>query len=235
MSMIDKKISARLEVHAGKSLVEEMISNATSSNRFDSVDDLLEYISEGAILSVGEIASESLGIKPGRYLIWQCDEEVTTLTDMAAAAKQKIRTDSLLESYHSLSKCINEDTGTLENLDQDKEPEFSLAIDRDTVDRTALLSGMERSGHTVTSLAKAVGVDPPAISRILRKPRKGKTDPGGRNPSLGLAAQVCDELKVPVTKAFSDIFGRKSEYKPKNVKANSQSGQNKGLKKERGE
>jgi transcriptional regulator with XRE-family HTH domain len=229
MSMIDKKISARLEVHTERSIVEELIDNATSSKRFDSVDDLLGYIAEGAILTVGEIASESLGIRPGQYLIWQCDDEVTTLTDMAASTKKKISTDSLLQSYTSLSKNITE-----ESEDSDKEPEFSLAIDRDTVDRTSLLAGMERSGHTVTSLAKAVGVDPPAISRILRKPRKGRTDPGGRNPSLGLAAQVCDELKVPVTKAFSDIFGKKSEYKPKSVKGNSQSGQNKGLKKERG-
>ena len=229
MSMIDKKISARLEVHTERSIVEELIDNATSSKRFDSVDDLLGYISEGAILTVGEIASESLGIRPGQYLIWQCDDEVTTLTDMAASTKKKISTDSLLQSYTSLSKNITE-----ESEDSDKEPEFSLAIDRDTVDRTSLLAGMERNGHTVTSLAKAVGVDPPAISRILRKPRKGRTDPGGRNPSLGLAAQVCDELKVPVTKAFSDIFGKKSEYKPKSVKGNSQSGQNKGLKKERG-
>jgi DNA-binding XRE family transcriptional regulator len=229
MSMIDKKISARLEVHTERSIVEELIDNATSSKRFDSVDDLLGYIAEGAILTVGEIASESLGIRPGQYLIWQCDDEVTTLTDMAATTKKKINTDSLLQSYTSLSKNITE-----ESEDSDKEPEFSLAIDRDTVDRTSLLAGMERSGHTVTSLAKAVGVDPPAISRILRKPRKGRTDPGGRNPSLGLAAQVCDELKVPVTKAFSDIFGKKSEYKPKSVKGNSQSGQNKGLKKEPG-
>ena len=229
MSMIDKKISARLEVHTERSIVEELIDNATSSKRFDSVDDLLGYISEGAILTVGEIASESLGIRPGQYLIWQCDDEVTTLTDMAASTKKKISTDTLLQSYTSLSKNITE-----ESEDSGKEPEFNLAIDKDTVDRTSLLAGMERSGHTVTSLAKAVGVDPPAISRILRKPRKGRTDPGGRNPSLGLAAQVCDELKVPVTKAFSDIFGKKSEYKPKSVKGNSQSGQNKGLKKERG-
>jgi hypothetical protein len=229
MSMIDKKISARLEVHTERSIVEELIDNATSSKRFDSVDDLLGYIAEGAILTVGEIASESLGIRPGQYLIWQCDDEVTTLTDMAALTKKKINTDSLLQSYTSLSKNITE-----ESEDSDREPEFNLAIDKDTVDRTSLLAGMERSGHTVTSLAKAVGVDPPAISRILRKPRKGRTDPGGRNPSLGLAAQVCDELKVPVTKAFSDIFGKKSEYKPKSVKGNSQSGQNKGLKKEPG-
>ena len=229
MSMIDKKISARLEVHIERSIVEELIDNATSNKRFDSVDDLLGYIAEGAILTVGEIASESLGIRPGQYLIWQCDDEVTTLTDMAATTKKKINTDSLLQSYTSLSKNITE-----ESEDSDREPEFNLAIDKDTVDRTSLLAGMERSGHTVTSLAKAVGVDPPAISRILRKPRKGRTDPGGRNPSLGLAAQVCDELKVPVTKAFSDIFGKKSEYKPKSVKGNSQSGQNKGLKKERG-
>ena len=229
MSLIDKKITARLSNDVGTGNVDELIENALSPYRFDSADQLTSYLIEGASIRVGQIAAEALSIRPGHFLIWDADDDTVVLYDIEEEKQSRVHTSALAEQYQALRMVVNEEDG------QDVEPEFNLTIDRDTVDRTALLAGMERSGHTVTSLAKAVGVDPPAISRILRKPKKGRTDPGGRNPSLGLAAQVCDELKVPVTKAFSDIFGRKSEYKPKQVKGNSQSGQNKGLKKELGE
>ncbi len=235
MSLIDKKITERLKTLAEDNIAEQLINMATSPDRFDTSEELMQYTSEGASVRIGQVAAESLKVKPGTFLIWDTDGTKVTLFDMRNQAKTAVAVESFLRQYRHIKRVVNEETGQ-DNLDKDKEPEFNLAIDKASVDRTSLLAGMERSGHTVTSLANAVGVDPPAISRILRKPRKGGTDPGGRNPSLGLAAKVCGELKVPVTKAFSDIFGGQGEeFKPKNVKGNSQSGQNKGLKKEKGE
>ena len=228
MPLIDKKISARLDAMVAENVADELVKMATSPDRFDTSDELLSFLTEGASLKLGNIAANALSLKPSTFIVWESDGSKAVLLDNAANKQYQVSIESLVKQFRNISKVIGEETG-LENLDADDQPEFNLSIDKDSVDRTALLAGMERSGHTVTSLAKAVGVDPPAISRILRKPRKGGTDPGGRNPSLGLAAQVCGELKVPVTKAFSDIFGRESEYKPKQVKANSQSGQNKGL------
>jgi hypothetical protein len=231
MSLIDKKISERLKTLVENNIAEQLVNMATSPDRFDTSDELMQYTSEGASVRIGQVAAESLKIKPGTFLIWDADSTKVTLFDMRSQAKTAVAVESFLRQYRHIKRVVNEET----EPDKGTEPEFNLAIDKDSVDRTSLLAGMERSGHTVTSLANAVGVDPPAISRILRKPRKGGSDPGGRNPSLGLAAKVCGELKVPVTKAFSDIFGGQGEeFKPKNVKGNSQSGQNKGLKKENG-
>lgn len=228
MSLIHKKISERLKTLAEDNIAEQLISMATSPDRFDTSEDLMRFASEGASVLIGQMAAESLKVKPGTFLIWDADNTVMTILNMRNQVKTQVKVESFLKEYRNISKLVSED----QDQDQDQEPEFTLNIDKGTVDRTSLLAGMERSGHTVTSLANAVGVDPPAISRILRKPRKGGSDPGGRNPSLGLAAKVCGELKVPVTKAFSDIFGGQGqEFKPKGVKGNSQSGQNKGLKK----
>lgn len=80
-------------------------------------------------------------------------------------------------------------------------------INMSTVERTPIVRAMQQRGHTVTSLANAVGVDPPAISRILRTPKSTQGDPGGRNPSLPLAARIAGELKMDAEALFPDIFG----------------------------
>lgn len=84
---------------------------------------------------------------------------------------------------------------------------FPSKIQTQSVDRTPIVRAMEQHGHTVTSLAAAVGVQPPAISRILRHPKDTQGDPGGRNPSLGLAAKIAHELKMDAEAMFPDIFG----------------------------
>jgi len=70
-----------------------------------------------------------------------------------------------------------------------------------------MLRAMEQQNHTVTSLADAVGVDPPAVSRLLRTPKDRQGDPGGRNPSIGLASRIANELRMDVEALFPDIFG----------------------------
>lgn len=109
-----------------------------------------------------------------------------------------------------------------ENIDDSK---FTSNIDMKTVDRSPMARTMQQQGHTVTSLADAVGVLPPAISRILRTPKRRQGDPGGRNPSIGLAAKIANELKMDSEALFPDIFGiPKSELKAKKVPGNRGSG-----------
>lgn len=91
--------------------------------------------------------------------------------------------------------------------DDSGDGEFGSRIHMATVDRSPIVRAMEQNGHTVTSLAKAVGVDPPAISRILRTPKDDRRgDPGGRNPSIQLAADIARELKSDSESLFPDIF-----------------------------
>jgi hypothetical protein len=86
-------------------------------------------------------------------------------------------------------------------------PEFKSRVDPSDIDRSPLLRALEQQGHTVTSLAAAVGVDPPAISRLLRTPKDRQGDPGGRNPSIGTASRIANELRMDVEALFPDIFG----------------------------
>lgn len=90
---------------------------------------------------------------------------------------------------------------------------FSLAVDKNTVDRTPIMKAMEEKQLTVTRLAELCGVDTPAISRILRTPETGPGDPGGRNPSIELAAQICAALSMDPRSAFPDIFSKKPSTK----------------------
>lgn len=93
--------------------------------------------------------------------------------------------------------------------DGNENSEFPSSIQVSTVDRTPILRSMQDRGYSVTSLAAEVGVDPPAISRILRTPKDTQGDPGGRNPSMELASKICGALRMDPTAAFPDIFGNR--------------------------
>lgn len=80
-------------------------------------------------------------------------------------------------------------------------------VDPGDIDRPPILRAMEDRGFTVSSLATAAGVQPPAISRLLRTPKDRQGDPGGRNPSMGLAAKISKLLRMDPTALFPDIFG----------------------------
>lgn len=153
----------------------------------------------------------------------------------------EILTRDLLANWNKIEKTISED-GNIQNLQQGgnqenlQEPEgtpgdeeqgkankFKSEIDVSTVDRTPILRAMQDRGHTVTSLANEVGVDPPAISRILRTPKDVQGDPGGRNPSMGLASQICNVLRIDPTAAFPDIFAAKN-YEARQTPGNAGSG-----------
>jgi transposase-like protein len=102
-----------------------------------------------------------------------------------------------------------------EEADANAAHEFRNSIDHSSVDRETIARAIEDRGYTVTSLAQELGVDPPAISRILRKPKDTQGDPGGRNPSMGLASEICRVLRLDPTAAFPDIFAPQQAYEPR--------------------
>jgi hypothetical protein len=54
------------------------------------------------------------------------------------------------------------------------------------------------------------------ISRLLRTPKDVQGDPGGRNPSIGLASRISKALRVPVEALFPDIFtGTTQDMEPR--------------------
>lgn len=218
---------------------------SSSLNGFTSQKHLKNYLAEGALLNVGVLASKALSVPCGEYMVWMTDAGHTMLVPSTGGKSQKevyesstqqydIFTNTLLQNWNKLSRTLSEDKmpeqfkeqnkQNSESDESDDEGGISMKIDASTVDRKPILRAMEDRGFTVTSLANAVGVDPPAISRILRTPKNKQGDPGGRNPSMGLASQVCTALRLDPTAAFPDIFGDKSKYKPRSNPGNRGSG-----------
>ena len=212
----------------------------SSINGLSSKEELKSHLIEGSLLNVGVLASKALSIPCGEYMVWMTDAGHTMLVPTNSVGGEKevfegstqqydIFTNTLLQNWNKLSNTITESDnkpfdGQQQKTKDDDEEGISMSIDASTVDRKRFLRAMEDRGFTVTSLADAVGVDPPAISRILRTPKDRQGDPGGRNPSMGLASQICTALRLDPTAAFPDIFGDKSKYKPRSTPGNRGSG-----------
>lgn len=217
--------------------IQEIFSLSNMRSSFKSKADLHNYLVEGALLNVGILASKALSMPCGEYMVWCTEAGHTMLVPVNEAQKKSndvfehrieqydIFTNVLLNNWSKLSRTLSEEEQPkqLKSSGSDEEDtEFSSDIDEGTVDRIGMLRAMQERGFTVTSLADKCGVQPPAISRLLREPRSGKGDPGGRNPSMGLAGKVCSILRMDPTALFPDIF--KGKYKAKEVKANRGSG-----------
>jgi transcriptional regulator with XRE-family HTH domain len=241
MSMIEKKISARLLSPKAYAAIDQMVSLALSESRFDSPDELQEYLTEGSMLNIGVLAGRALAVPHGDYMVWMTEAGHTMLVPVADAGrpgsddifrenqidKVEVSTSKLLGIYDKIAKVLEEadDSGF-------KSDQFVLSVDKSSVERTALMNAMERAGMSATDLADACGVDVPAISRLLRKPKDttGRNDPGGRNPSMELAAKIAQVLSTTVENLFGDIFKAAAKKGDSQRKGNSQSGNsNKGV------
>lgn len=218
---------------------DALYETSISSHRFINQDDLRQHLVEGALLNVGVLASKALSIPRGDYMVWMTDAGHTMLVPVSENQKPRevfehsndqydIFTNTLLQNWKKLERTLSEDDeGENEEKEEKEEKsknEILTHINVDTVDRMPILRAMQDRGHTVTSLANEVGVDPPAISRILRTPKDVQGDPKGRNPSMGMASQICAELRLDPTAAFPDIFGSSSRYEPRKTPGNRGSG-----------
>lgn len=223
---LERKIEKKLSNFILES-ADVLLDLATSGRSFESQADLRSHIVEGAILNVNGLAANNLSIPSGKYVVWANNAKHTTLVPIKFAHKEVFEnhqdkydlfTSNLIRNWNYLERILAED-------DEKDGEEIDSNIDMSTVDRDPIVRSMEQQGHTVTSLAKAVGVLPPAISRILRIPKRTKGDPGGRNPSIGLAARIANELKMNPEALFPDIFGTmRRDLKPRKPPANTGSG-----------
>jgi transcriptional regulator with XRE-family HTH domain len=226
-----------------------LLSAAADTNSFQSPDELANYLSEGALLQLNKIGSQALSIPCGEYMVWTTDRGNTMLvpTDLKAPESEvfedredqyELFTPDLLNNFNCFGKAILESEEAEHPNFQDNEAEtggeeeyegehggFQSKIHMNTVDRTPIARAMEQKGFTVTSLAQACGVDPPAISRILRTPQDTVGDPGGRNPSMGLAAKISAALKMDAEALFPDIFNvPKQDFQARETPGNRGSG-----------
>lgn len=228
----------------------QLIVGSRSPHRFDSPREFANHLVEGSLLNISVIGSRALSVPCGEYMVWLTDAGHTMLVPTAARTGSnevfentqdhyEVQTRDLMANWNRIERVFSEDSQKMgenhqnneENLQEPEEgdpeegqaDEFVSKVDDSTVDRTPILRAMEDLGYTVTSLADEVGVDPPAISRILRTPKDVQGDPGGRNPSMGLAAQICNALRIDPTAAFPDIFTT-DKYEARQTPGNTGSG-----------
>lgn len=224
LNKLDLKLDNSIEESAN-----EILNRALSARSFSGPKQLNIHLTEGSQLQISQLASDNLSVPCGKYIVWTRGVDRTTLVPTDKVLKDSevfedndngydLFTTDLLKNWNYIEKVLAES-------EDDDDDDIPSAIDMSTVDRTPIVRSMEQQGHTVTSLAKAVGVEPPAISRILRIPKRTKGDPGGRNPSIGLAARIANELRVNPEALFPDIFGTmRRDLKPRKPPANTGSG-----------
>lgn len=249
-----EKLAERLRPDPTVTEAMGLLRHCQSPARFHSPQELKSHLNEGALLNVSVIGSRALSVPQGEYMVWMTDAGHTMLVPTSekrgngevyenSTDGYEVQTRDLLKNWNRLERVLAESGqpgqenlqqgGNQENVEkpegQPGKPgegagEFNSTIDVSTVDRTPILRAMQDRGFTVTSLAAECGVDPPAISRILRTPKDTQGDPGGRNPSMGLASQICNTLRIDPTAAFPDIFSPNEKYQPRQQAGNDGSG-----------
>jgi hypothetical protein len=222
--------------------------------RFNNVRDFKRHLSEGALLNINQMGSRALSIPCGEYMVMTTDAGHTMLVPIGTtenyrevfegkADEFEILTPKLMGNWHNVERVLAEYAETEKSYenpnfetmepekggeedDQKRHGEFKSKVDPADIDRSEMLRAMQQRGHTVTSLADATGVDVPAISRLLRTPKPRTGDPGGRNPSIGLASKIANTLRMDVEALFPDIFGvpKQPELGPRKTPGNRGSG-----------
>lgn len=224
---------------------DALLSGTFSQGRFDGPKQFSDYLCEGALLNINTLASHSLSIPAGEYMVWVTDVGHTMLVPTKERRAYKdvfeditdqyeVQTASLLKHWNKIGKALVEEeeepgNGNLRQGNEDGEDggnekdddgkdiydgsgkKIQSRVNPADIDRNPMLRAMEDRGFTVTSLADAAGVQPPAISRLLRTPKDKQGDPGGRNPSMGLAAVISKLLRIDPTALFPDIFGASAQ------------------------
>lgn len=204
----------------------ELLDIALSASKFDSRRELAEHLTEGSFINISKLGADALSLPCGKYMVWMTDSGRTVLCPAKDVPNTvlphledsvEIQTASLLNNWDKLQRVLAEDFQEQEETPpqaalpaQSQQPEpnstFTSTIQLHTVDREPLARALEEKGMTESELAEKCGVNVSQISRILRKPKQGGGDPGGRNPSIGLASQICSILRMRPEIAFPDLF-----------------------------
>jgi transcriptional regulator with XRE-family HTH domain len=221
------KLQAKLDnLFANDPVTEEfgsILNSSLSRGRFDNQGQLNNYLCEGALLNINAIASKALSIPSGEYMVWVTDVGHTMLVPTedkqtegevfeGLQSQYEVLTPSLLQHWSKIERVLAEEQEPPPPSDSSDdetagENPIQSRVNPADIDRSPMLRAMEDSNFTVSSLAHAAGVQPPAISRLLRTPKDRQGDPGGRNPSMGLAAKISELLRMDPTALFPDIFG----------------------------
>jgi len=210
-----------------KRLMNEMIRLATSPARFDSQKEFGTNLSEGLLLNVSPMVSQSLMVPPGEYVVWTTNRDHTTLVPTSdvtseaeilhAAPSYKMPTSRLLGYWNSMERVIGEAGGfdkTPEDLKKSSNKASSFKMKHPgrihPID-TKVSSSIEASGKSQQEIADQLGVDKSTISRWTTDHAKA-----GRRPNLQHAGELASITGSDPDAMFKELSTPASQSKKSN-------------------
>ena len=197
--------------------VEEMMRLATSSRRFDNRGQFSRFLTEGVVLNINKLVSQSIGIPQGEYVIYNITAEKAMLVPTTEITVQETDFSNSPRSFeiytNKLLGCWNKIEGTITEADDDDAGGPATPpkrYGRKEIEQTShskyksvpeVVSALERAGKTQEEVADEIGVHPSTVSRYKRATSKR----GGRVPSLGKALELADATGGNIEAMFGNI------------------------------
>jgi transcriptional regulator with XRE-family HTH domain len=195
--------------------LEEMMRITASPRRFDDKNQFSQFLTEGVVLNINRLVSQSIGIPQGEYVLYNITAEKAMLVPTAEVTVQEtdftkspkifeIHTKKLLGCWNKIEGTITED----ENIEQTNRPPKRFG--RKEIEQTAkskyqsvpeVVSALEKAGKTQEEVADEIGVHPSTVSRYKRATSKK----GGRIPSLGAALKLADATGGDIEAMFGNV------------------------------
>jgi len=128
-------LNVRLREDETVAELNSLMEVTTSPARFKSSNELYSYMTEGALLNVGKLASKSLSIPCGDYMVWMTDAGHTMLVPVSSGMnisndvfenthdQYDIFTNTLLQNWNKLERTLTE-SRTLREAEEDEEEDY---------------------------------------------------------------------------------------------------------------
>jgi DNA-binding XRE family transcriptional regulator len=223
-STLDKKLNKALEPLISNTkfdddntqlALEEMMRITTSPRRFDNQIQFSQYLTEGIILNVNRLVSQSIGIPQGEYVLYNITPEKAMLvptdeitvqeTDFSKLPKTfEIHTSKLLGCWNKIEGTITEaDTANVSGRPPRRfgHKEIEQTSQSKYKNVPEVVSALERAGKTQEEVADEIGVHPSTVSRYKHATSKK----GGRVPSLGAALKLADATGGNIEAMFGNV------------------------------
>lgn len=209
-----------------KVALEEMMRIVSSPARFDNKTQFSKYLTEGTILNINKLVSQSIGIPQGEYVLYRINMQKAVLIPTAEVTVQETNYNSAPKSYevytNKLLGCWNKMEGTIleddtsENNTKDDTTNNNKSnlpprrYSRKEIEQTShskyksvpeVVSALERAGKTQEEVADEIGVHPSTVSRY----KHATSTKGGRVPSLGAALKLADATGGNIEAMFGNI------------------------------
>lgn len=217
------------------SALTEMVQRASSTTRFDTPDQFKQFLTEGVLLNVNKMASQSIGVPQGEYVVYQVKGGKTMLIPTADVTVQEtdfaepprayeVHTKDLLGCWDKTERTLYEaeengrpPEGTPgepgEPEDQQQAPDVGHGVKH-----KKQLGAQNRVHPTNTKVHQAIQKSGKSLKDIADEcgiavstaSRYGTKDftgeePGGRRPSIDKAIEFANAIGLDVEAAFGDL------------------------------